>query len=113
MIYGVTDVDAPVTGPPDAGYTTSAVHFNGSTWLTRGAALTGWGTPTKFTFAMWTKLSVCNDGPFSDANYFAVGSTSNLGVDYLNVGVNGNYFDSGGSIAGGGTNANATPIEFG
>lgn len=97
----------------DIPYTSHAVHFDGSTYLTRGATLTGWGSPTKWTFAIWTKLSVCNDGPFSDANYFTTGTTTNSGIDYLNINVNSTYFDSAGPISGGGTNANATSIESG
>lgn len=95
MIYGVTDqIDLAVApGPPDTPYTTSAVNFDGSTYLTRGAALTGWGTPSQFIAAVWTKLSAANDGIFSDANFFTQGNTNGA----YNVNIAGTYFDSDGN----------------
>ncbi len=78
----------------DIPYVTGAVHFNGSTFLARGATLTGWGTPNKFTAVVWSKLSVCNDGIFSDANFFTQGTTSSNGSKYYNVNVANTYFDS-------------------
>ncbi len=87
---GAVMIDGPVIP-----YVTSAVHFNGSAYLTRGAAITGWGTPSKFTFAIWTKISAASDGIFSDANEFTQGTTSGGGFDYLNVNVHfTTYFDS-------------------
>ncbi len=93
MICGVADqfVPAPI---PDIPYVTGAVHFNGSTFLARGATLTGWGTPSKFTMVLWSKLSVCNDGISSDANFFTQGTTSDNGNKYINVNVANTYFDS-------------------
>ncbi len=78
----------------DIPYLTGAVHFNGSTFLVRGAALTGWGTPSKFTMALWSKLSSCVDGISSDANFFTQGTTADNGNKYVNVNVAGTYFDS-------------------
>lgn len=79
----------------DIPYVTGAVHFNGSTYLSRGAALTGWGTPNKFTCALWTKLSAANDGIFSDANYFTQGATTPGGGNYyINFNVRNYYWDS-------------------
>lgn len=98
MIPGIVadalDPLAGAGGVPDTAYTTAAVHFNGSTFLTRGAVLTGWGSPTKYTWALWIKLTQANDGIFSDANYFTQGSTNDGLHDYFNVNINGTYFDS-------------------
>jgi hypothetical protein len=93
MMCGVVDqfVQPAVVDIP---YLTGAVHFNGSTFLKRNAVLTGWGTPSKFTAVLWSKLSVCNDGIFSDANFFTQGTTSDNGNKYINVNVGGTYFDS-------------------
>lgn len=94
MKYGIVDQAelAVFSGPPDTPYTTSAVHFNGSTWLTRGAALTGWGTPSLFTAALWTKLTTANDGIFSDVNFFTQGTTNSA----YNVNIANSYFDTDG-----------------
>ncbi len=94
MLLGALSYQPPQPALVDIPYTTFGVHFNGLTWLTRGAALTGWGTPNKFTAALWSKLSVCNDGIFSDANFFTQGTTADNGNKYVNVNVASTYFDS-------------------
>src|SRR4029453_11153479 len=81
-------------GVPDTPYTTSAVHFDGSTWLHKETALSGWGAPNKYTWAVWIKLTSANDGIFSDANWFTQGSTADSGTDYFNVNVYTTYYDS-------------------
>lgn len=83
---------------PDIDYETGAVHFDGSAYLSRGATLTGWGTPSKFTSVVWIKLSSCEDGIFSDANYFTQGTTADGANRYINANVANAYCESLGQI---------------
>lgn len=98
MNLAVIENEVPPTPPVGPGYTTVGVHFDGSTWLRRNSALSGWGTPTKAMWCMWTKLSAANDGIFADPSnfYFNQGGTSTGGLTYfnMNVGTSFSYFDT-------------------
>lgn len=96
MLLGSIAYQPPAPVIPDIPYTTFAVHFNGSTYLHRGAALTGWGTPSQFTAALWTKLSAATDGIFADANFFTQGAVISGGNHYISMDVasDDTYFDA-------------------
>lgn len=95
MILGIIAAAQPLTEAiPDIDYVTSAIHFGGASYLARGAALTGWGTPSKFTSVVWTKLTDAPDGIFSDANDFTQGATVDGANQYINFNVAGTYWDS-------------------
>lgn len=99
MNYGIiASAEPQLQSNPDINYVTSAVHFGGSAYLSRGAGLTGWGTPSKFTSVVWTKLSSCEDGIFSDANYFTQGTTADGANRYINANVANAYCESLGQI---------------
>lgn len=101
MNYGIVAAAQPqLESSPDIDYVTSAVHFGGSAYLTRGSALTGWGTPSSFVAVVWTKLSSCLDGIFTDTGDFTGGCTSDgLGHTYLSFNPAGGYFDAFGGVA--------------
>lgn len=47
---------AEISVPPPPAYMANAVHFNGSTYATRGAALTGISNGKQGTFSVWVKI---------------------------------------------------------
>lgn len=79
MLYGIqsTITRFGPTPPADINYVTDAVNFDGSCYLQRGAALTGFGTPDKITFSVWTKISFQGGGLFNDSNVFQLVQNSN------------------------------------
>ncbi len=67
IMAGVVD---EYRSPTEINYVTFAVHFDGSAFLRRTAPLTGWGTPDKFTWVCWTRLTFQFAGLFQDQSNF-------------------------------------------
>ncbi len=82
IMAGVVD---QYRSPTEINYVTSAVNFDGVAFLQRTAPLTGWGTPDKFTWSIWTKLNFANAALFNDLSNFVCFGIPAISTHFLHT----------------------------